>query len=161
MQMLYTYEIWILQLDAWIHSVFQICVIKNNYHLYNLWYVPKGRENWLPEANIFASLYKQSLKIWNPTVMKYVEEQRLVGIKNAHALRLWNLDIATWCMNSFYIALSNWQTLHKWNVMKYDESKKISQASKAAITLRICTMMVTYIFEVSPFPMAQNLCFQT
>ena len=112
----------------------------------------KGRENWLPEATIFASSYKPSLKIWNPTVMKYVEEQRLVGIKNAHALRLWNLDIATWCMNSFYIALSNWQTLHKWNVMKYDESKKISQASKAAITLRICTMMVTYIFEVSPFP---------
>ena len=91
------YEIWILQLDAWIHSTFRIFVIPNSYHLH------EGRETWLPEATIFASSYKPSLKIWNPTVMKYVEEQRLVGIKNAHALRLWNLDIATWCMNSFYI----------------------------------------------------------
>ena len=112
--------------------------------------IPKGRENWLPEATTFASSYKSSLKIWNPTVMKYVEEQRLVGIKNAHALRLWNLDIATWCMNSFYIALSNWQTLHKWNVMKYDESKKISQASKAAITLRILWWLLTFL-KFHPF----------
>ena len=123
-----------------------------SFQIASIYIIPKGQENWLPEATIFASSCKPSLKFWNPTGMKYVEEQRLVGIKNAHALRLWNLDIATWCMNSFYIALSNWQTLHKWNVMKYDESKKISQASKAAITLRICTMMVTYIFEVSPFP---------
>ena len=32
--------------------------------------IPKGRENWVSEANTFTSSFKPSLKIWNPTVMK-------------------------------------------------------------------------------------------
>ena len=68
-----------------------------------------SQSNWHEVAEYILSVSKKvTLLVKCVSVLMFfkhmLEEQQLVGIKNANALHIWNLDIATWCMNSFCIS---------------------------------------------------------